>query len=90
MFEESRLSEPDSSDYASENHSQAGCGVGVAIDGAGNQHVESGFRSFARGGHEVHARQGAELGANQDTRTPLRFAFLEAAFGADIFAGPGL
>ena len=64
--------------------------MGVVVEGAGDQHVEPRLGGFAGGGDEVHAGEGAELRADQDAGAALGLAFQEAAFGADIFAGPGL
>ena len=41
-------------------------GVGVVVEGAGDQHVEAGVARLARGGDEIGARDGAELGADED------------------------
>ena len=65
-------------------------GVRVEGEGAGDQGVEARVHRLARRGDKVDAREGAELGADEDRRAPLRLAFHEAALGADIFAGPGL
>ena len=62
----------------------------VVVEGAGDQHVEPRLGGFARGGDEVDAGERAELRADQDAGAALGLAFQEAAFGADIFAGPGL
>ena len=65
-------------------------GMGVEIEGAGDQHVETRVRGLARGGDEVDAGEGAEFRADEDGGAALVLARLldEAAFGADIFAGP--
>ena len=41
-------------------------GVGVVVEGAGDQHVEVGVAGLAGGGDQVGARDGAELGADED------------------------
>ncbi len=46
-------------------------GVGVVVEGAGDQHVEAGVAGLAGGGHQVGAGDGAELGADEDGRAPL-------------------
>ena len=43
-------------------------GMGVVVEGAGDQHIEAGIARLARGGDEVGTRDGAELGADQDRR----------------------
>jgi hypothetical protein len=59
-------------------------GVGVVVEGAGDQHVEAGVAGFARGGHEV----GRETVPNSGPmKMPARFSavtFAVAAFGADV------
>ena len=47
-------------------------GVGVEVEGAGDQHVEAGVGGLARGGGEIDARERAELGADQDAGAALR------------------
>ena len=46
-------------------------GVGVVVEGAGDQHVEAGVARLARGGDEVGAGDGAELGADEDAGAAL-------------------
>ena len=41
-------------------------GVGLVVEGAGDQHVEAGVAGLARGRDEVGARDGAELRADED------------------------
>ena len=41
-------------------------GVGLIVEGAGDQHIEVGIACFARGGDQVGACDGAELGADED------------------------
>ena len=48
-------------------------GVGVVVEGAGDQHVEVGVAGFAGGGNEIGAGDGAEFGADED-----RGAFFDA------------
>ena len=47
-------------------------GVGLVVEGAGDQHVEAGVAGLAGGGDQVGARHGAELGADEDARALLR------------------
>ena len=64
-------------------------GVGLVVEGAGDQHVEAGIAGLAGGGDKVGALNGAELGADEDGSAFLGVAFHVAAFGADEIAGPG-
>ncbi len=64
--------------------------MGVVVECAGDQHVEPRLGGFAGGGDEIGAGEGAELGADQDAGAAFGLTFQEAAFGADIDAGPGL
>ena len=41
-------------------------GVGLEVEGAGDQHVEAGIGGFPRGFDQVGALDGAEFGANED------------------------
>ena len=41
-------------------------GVCLIVDGAGDQHIETGVARLAGGGDQVGALHGAELGANED------------------------
>ena len=41
-------------------------GVGVVVEGAGDQHVEAGIAGFAGGGDQIGARDGAEFRADED------------------------
>ena len=41
-------------------------GMGVVVEGAGDQHVETCVACLARGGDEIGARDGAELRADED------------------------
>ena len=41
-------------------------GVGIEIEGAGDQHVEARLARLARGGDEIEPRDGAELRAEED------------------------
>ena len=43
-------------------------GVGVVVEGAGDQHVEAGVARLARGGDEIGARDRAEFRADEDRR----------------------
>jgi hypothetical protein len=62
--------------------------VGLIVERAGNQHVEAGVGSLARGGDEIGALDGAELRTDEDGGALLCFAFEVAALGADEIAGP--
>ena len=64
-------------------------GVGLVVEGAGDQHVEAGVARLAGGGDEVGALHGAELGADEDGGALLGLAFQVAALGADQIARPG-
>ena len=68
-------------------------GVGVVVEGAGDQHVEAGIARFAGGRDQIRARDCAELGADEDRRA-LLFACAAllrvAAFGADESPGHGV
>jgi hypothetical protein len=63
-------------------------GMGIEIEGAGDQHVEAGFVGLARRGGQVGARHGAVFRADQDRGAAHLVAFLEAALGADPLTGP--
>ena len=67
-------------------------GVGLVVERAGNQHVETGVARLARRGHEVGAGHRAELLADEDPGAPLRPrlspAVDVAALGADVRTGP--
>ena len=68
-------------------------GVGLVVEGAGDQGVETRFGGFAHGTHKVGSGDGAELWADEDAG-PLLFggfavaAFRVATFGADEAARP--
>ena len=47
-------------------------GVGLVVEGAGDQHVEAGVAGLAGGGDQVGALDGAELGADEDGGALLR------------------
>jgi hypothetical protein len=64
--------------------------VRLVVEGAGDQRVEVGVARLARGGHQIGAGDGAELGSDEDARALLGAAFNVAAFGADQLAGPGV
>ena len=68
-------------------------GMGVVIEGAGDEHVEIRITGFAGGGDQIGAGNGAELGADEDGGAFLLAVFFAAfeitAFGADQVAGPG-
>ena len=66
-------------------------GVGVVVEGAGDQHVEAGVARLARGGDQIGARDGAELRADEDAGAFLGavVALDVAALGADAVARPG-
>jgi hypothetical protein len=46
-------------------------GVGVVVEGAGDEHVEAGVGGLAGGGDQVGAGDGAELGADEDAGAAL-------------------
>ena len=68
-------------------------GVGVVVEGAGDQHVEVRVCGFAGGLHQIGAGDGAEFGADEDAGASLRagvgVAFDVGSLGADEVAGPG-
>ena len=68
-------------------------GMGVVVEGAGDEHVEVGIAGLARGGHQIGAGDGAELRADEDggafLAAGLGVALDIAAFGADQIARPG-
>jgi len=41
-------------------------GVGVVVEGAGDEHIETGVARLAGGGHQVGTGDGAEFGADED------------------------
>ena len=47
-------------------------GVGVEVEGAGDQHVEARLGRLARGGDEIGAGDGAEFRADEDARRGAR------------------
>ena len=68
-------------------------GVGVVVEGAGDQDVEVGVGRFANRRNEIGAGDGAELRADEDARPSLEagvaVAFDVGSLGADEVAGPG-
>ena len=68
-------------------------GVGVVVEGAGDEHVEVGIAGLAGGGDQIGAGDGAELRADEDggafLAAGLGVALDIAAFGADQVARPG-
>jgi hypothetical protein len=68
-------------------------GVGVVIEGAGDQDIEVGVARLPGGSHQVGAGDGAEFRTDEDgrplLRAGLRIAFDVAPFGADQLARPG-
>ena len=64
-------------------------GVGLVVEGAGDQHVEAGIAGLASGSNEIGALHGAELRADEDRRALLGLTLHVAAFGADEIARPG-
>ena len=64
-------------------------GVRLVVEGAGDQHIETGIAGLAGGGDQVGALDGAELRADEDGGALLGLAFHVAAFGADEVARPG-
>jgi hypothetical protein len=68
-------------------------GMGVIVEGAGDQCIETGIASLAGGGDKIGAGDSAELGADKDGG-PLFAAgtvsaFLIPSFGADHISRPG-
>ena len=65
-------------------------GVGLEVEGAGDEHVEAGVAGLAGGPDEVLSGDGAELGADDDAGAAFGavLAFGVAALGADELAGP--
>ena len=66
-------------------------GVGVVVEGAGDQDIEVGVRGLAHRRHEIGTGDGAELRADEDAGAPLGiavgFAFDVGCLGADEIAG---
>jgi hypothetical protein len=62
--------------------------VGVVVEGAGDEDVESGVTGFAGGGDKIGAGDGAEFGADQDGGAFFLSGFDVAAFGADQISRP--
>ena len=66
--------------------------VGVVVEGAGDQHVEAGVGGLAHCRHEIGARDGAELRADEDAGASLGagvgIPFDVSSLGADKVAGP--
>ena len=66
-------------------------GVGLVVEGAGDQHVEARVGRLARRHHEVKPRDRPELGADKDAGSLLRAGPLTldvAPLGADVRAWP--
>ena len=42
------------------------CGVGLVVEGAGDQYVEVGIASLAGGGHQIGSGDGAKFRADED------------------------
>ena len=63
-------------------------GVGVVVEGAGDDHVEAGVSGFPGGLHQVGAGDGAEFRADEDARPAVGGAVVVVGLGADRFAGP--
>ena len=68
-------------------------GVGVVVEGAGDQHVEASVGGLAGGFHEIGAGDGAEFGADEDAGAFLYagvgVALCVGSLGTDEVAGPG-
>ena len=68
-------------------------GVGIVVEGAGNEHIEVGIASLAGSGYQIGAGDGAELRADEDGSAflpaGLCVALDIAAFGAHQIARPG-
>ena len=63
-------------------------GLGVVVEGAADQHVETGVASLARGGDEIGAANRSVLRADEDSGAAFVFTFLITAFGADEIPRP--
>lgn len=64
-------------------------GVGIVVEGTGDDEVEVGISGFTGGGYEVIAGDGAKFGADEDSGSFLGFSFEVASFGADDGSRPG-
>jgi hypothetical protein len=68
-------------------------GVGIVVEGAGDQDIEVGIAGLAGGFYQVRAGDSAELRANEDGRAflaaGLGIALDIAAFGTHHIARPG-
>src|SRR5690606_2190337 len=62
-------------------------GVGLVVEGAGNQYVEAAVAGLACGGDEVGALHGAKLGADEDGGASFGVTFAVTAFAAGEAAG---
>ena len=67
-------------------------GVRFVVEGAGNEHVEVRVTRLAGGGHQIRARDGAELRSDEDRGPPLdgrvALAFQVAPVGGHEVARP--
>ena len=68
-------------------------GVSLVAERAGDQYVVVGVGGLAGGSDQIGARDGAELGADEDARAAfgagVRVTFDVASFGTDQVARPG-
>ena len=66
--------------------------MGVVVEGASDEYVETAVGRFASSGHQVGPRDGAELGTDEDGGAfwiaGIGGVFRIAAFGADPIAWP--
>ncbi|NJN61944.1 MAG: hypothetical protein HC795_10780 [Coleofasciculaceae cyanobacterium RL_1_1] len=64
--------------------------MGVVVEGAGDQHVETGVAAFPAGFHEVLTADGSEFGADEDSGAffGVGVGFEVATFGADVVPCP--
>ena len=68
-------------------------GVGVVVEGGGDQNVKVRVCGFSGGLHQIGTGDGAEFGTDEDAGASLRagvsIAFEVGSLGADEVAGPG-
>ena len=63
-------------------------GMGIVVEGAGDQDVEAGVSRLTGGGDEIGARHRAELRADEDAGATLAVSLHEPPLGADEVARP--
>ena len=62
--------------------------LGIVVEGAADQHVETGVASLVRGGDEIGASYRSVLWADKDSGAAFVFPFLITAFGTDEVSRP--